>query len=499
MPSPAEDLRALLSLINTSAEEAISIYEAAGSVPTLDTIEAFKVPEGNISLKRTLRTLEAACNQLTSTLMPPDLSVYTRCTAAMDAVCTQIVINKKIPDILLNHSKGLHISDIASETQLEEGKLLRIMRFLAAKHCFREVEPATFTNNPLSLSLLSDTPLWAILAVRLNHFDPIAIGNFFEALTSPEYSHSYSPSKAPFSLGIKDRMPDGTAFEWLQKNPEMSALFNRSMMAWFSMTDVDIVDREFPWKDLPEGTTVCDIGCGNGFVPLRISKAHPHLRFTMQDREYVLEDTKALWEKEHPSPQTHANFVPIDFFKSPPVMAQDIYYVGSYGTIRQVIHDWPRDECIAILKNIRMAMKEGSRLLLHKGKANGHGAANGVNGKTVNGVSGKALNGVKGDDKRRSRWWTLGTKDRATFKKSQGHTHLLETLEANIDRAPYPLLPNYGYGAARSGFLDLEMLVLFNASERTLEQFKDLGEQAGLRFVKVWHLAETGLIEFARD
>lgn len=84
-------------------------------------------------------------------------------------------------------------------------------------------------------------------------------------------------------------------------------------MAWFSMTDVDIVDRgecgsypqfsllcvmipasEFPWKDLPEGTTVCDIGCGNGFVPLRISKAHPHLRFTMQDREYVLEDTKAV-------------------------------------------------------------------------------------------------------------------------------------------------------------------------------------------------------------
>lgn len=80
------------------------------------------------------------------------------------------------------------------------------------------VEPATFTNNPLSLSLLSDTPLWAILAVRLNHFDPIAIGSFYDALTNPEYSHSYSPRKAPFSLGIKDKMPDGTAFEWLQKN-----------------------------------------------------------------------------------------------------------------------------------------------------------------------------------------------------------------------------------------------------------------------------------------
>lgn len=42
-------------------------------------------------------------------------------------------------------------------------------------------------------------------------------------------------------------------------------------------------------------------------------------------------------------------------------------------------------------------------------------------------------------------------------------------------QAPYPLLPNYGFGAARSGFLDLYLLALFNASERNLDQFKDLG------------------------
>lgn len=77
MPSPVEELRALLLLINSSAEEAISIYESTGSIPTLDTAEPIKAPEASASLKRSLRTLEAACNQLTSTLMPPDISMYT--------------------------------------------------------------------------------------------------------------------------------------------------------------------------------------------------------------------------------------------------------------------------------------------------------------------------------------------------------------------------------------------------------------------------------------
>lgn len=45
----------------------------------------------------------------------------------------------------------------------------------------------------------------------------------------------------------------------------------------------------------------------------------------------------------------------------------------------------------------------------------------------------------------------------------------------HVLQAPYPLLPNYGFGATRSGFLDLLMLTLFNASERNLDQFKELG------------------------
>lgn len=79
-----------------------------------------------------------------------------------------------------------------------------------------------FANNPLSMSILSDTPLWAILAVRLNQCDPLSMGKFYEALTTPEYSHSYDPKRTTFSLAIQDTIPDGTFFEWLKEHVSLS-------------------------------------------------------------------------------------------------------------------------------------------------------------------------------------------------------------------------------------------------------------------------------------
>ena len=44
--------------------------------------------------------------------------------------------------------------------------------------------------------------------------------------------------------------------------------------------------------------------------------------------------------------------------------------------------------------------------------------------------------------------------------------------------------------------MDLTMMLVVNAKERTLSQFKRLGEGAGLKFEKVWENGESDLIEF---
>jgi hypothetical protein len=41
--------------------------------------------------------------------------------------------------------------------------------------------------------------------------------------------------------------------------------------------------------------------------------------------------------------------------------------------------------------------------------------------------------------------------------------------------APKPLLPTYGMGNATKYLLDITMMVIANAKERTLDEFKQLG------------------------
>ena len=67
---------------------------------------------------------------------------------------------------------------------------------------------------------------------------------------------------------------------------------------------------------------------------------------------------------------------------------------------------------------------------------------------------------------------------------------------STFDRAPEPLLPNYGVGGIEPYNLDLNMMVVLNSKERTLREFIKLGEEAGLQFVRFWPLSDRGLVEY---
>ena len=49
---------------------------------------------------------------------------------------------------------------------------------------------------------------------------------------------------------------------------------------------------DFRWAEMPQGTTLCDVGSGVGVLPLAIAKAHPHLSITLQDLPEPLEQGK---------------------------------------------------------------------------------------------------------------------------------------------------------------------------------------------------------------
>ena len=67
-------LEALLTLINTTARDAIALYEQHGDdVPSIDQMEPHPLDDAvdSTALKKYILTLEGACAQLCTTLAPP--------------------------------------------------------------------------------------------------------------------------------------------------------------------------------------------------------------------------------------------------------------------------------------------------------------------------------------------------------------------------------------------------------------------------------------------
>jgi len=200
--------------------------------------------------------------------------------------------------------------------------------------------------------------------------------------------------------------------------------------------------NNFPWKNMAPGSTFCDIGSGVGGICLEIAAAQPHLKLILQDQPHVLDKARDLWSHELPNAldEQRVDFVPIDFFKEGPVKNQDIYYM------RQIVHDWPDNLVKGILQHIKESMKSTSRLLIH---------------------------------------------DYILPVLYQRDSQDLDDIIA-----PEPLLPSFGAGNIRPYYQDITMMMMFNAKERSLDEFKVLGTEAGLEFVKVWEFAECDMIEF---
>lgn len=57
-----------------------------------------------------------------------------------EPACMLVVTNAKIADMLIDKPEGLPVKELAAQSGLDTGKLGRVLRMLATKHCFKEGE-----------------------------------------------------------------------------------------------------------------------------------------------------------------------------------------------------------------------------------------------------------------------------------------------------------------------------------------------------------------------
>ncbi|KAH8833459.1 S-adenosyl-L-methionine-dependent methyltransferase [Flagelloscypha sp. PMI_526] len=447
MADPKTQIRQLLALINKSAEEAILEYEKTSTgVPAPGQPHAHELDSAPdaVELKSALRVLEGACESLCTTLAQPMHTLMNR-SMPFEAQCIRIAINYKIADALRTHPQGRHIDNLAKDTGLNAGKLVHVMRLLATRGCFNEVALDTFTNNRVSLNLVSTNPVADILGL-FSEECTLAVNSLYDVLKDPEYGPDITPLKSSFMYSVKGEMSEGSFFDWLNNHTTRRERFGRAMIGWSTLTGSMAVVKHFPWNKYK---TFCDVGSGLGHLSLALVRAHPHLDITLQDLPGPLQAAKGLWNKEFSSGVTSGKvkFVELDFMKQAPVANQDIYYLLIHVQLKHIIHSWPDQVAVGIMKKLASVLPPNGRVLIHEF------------------VTQSAAESAYAND-------------------------------AGLERAPLPLLPNYGSGQVRTYSQDVTMMSIFNALERNIDDFAKLGKESGLELVKAWDYAETVVIEY---
>ncbi|KAG1828530.1 O-methyltransferase-domain-containing protein [Suillus variegatus] len=419
-------LEALLTLINTSARDAIALYEQYGDVPAIDQMEPHPLDNAvdQTALKSAIRTLEGACAQICATLAPPSHTAI-NLVQVYDHACVRVVARERVSDILLKYPKGLHVNELAKKINTPP------------------VEMDVFANNRLSLILLDEHPVKYMI---LLHVESTAKGAtvFYETLKDPRIAYSYEQTAAPVMYAINKDGTEGTAFDLIARDDNQRKCYNTAMRGLNRIMGSLAVLTHFPFEKY---STVVDVGGGIGAFSLPLAKMHKNVKITIHDLPEPLAQARDIWVRECPEAlaENRVEFDDLNFFEQVPVKGKDIYY------LRNIIHNWDDHESTIILSNIRKALGPNSRVLIH---------------------------------------------DYVLCQLSRKQA-VIEASEFGVVSAPEPLLANFGVGNMRSYQQDMTMLFVYNAKERTLQDFLALATAARLKLEKVWDLAESCVLEYS--
>jgi predicted O-methyltransferase YrrM len=214
-----------------------------------------------------------------------------------------------------------------------------VLRGLASVGVFAEDSQGRFVSTPVTETLSRDAPgslrAFAMAELGQEHFK--AWGNLLHSVRTGEIAF--------------DNHFGQPVWEYYAQNPEDAEVFNDAMTGMTEMVNAAVV----PAYDFSGFGKIVDIGGGHGALLAAILKANPAARGVLFDLPHVAEGAAARFAAEGVSDRCEV--VSGDFFKAVTPGA-DAY------VMKFILHDWDDEKSVAIMKNIRRAMKDGGRVIV---------------------------------------------------------------------------------------------------------------------------------------
>ena len=262
----------------------------------------------------------------------PHETVWSITNAGVPASCLHLVAELGVADRLDGPAE---VADLAERCSAEPAALDRVLRLLVSHGVFTR-QGTVYAHNDASALLRSDHPASMRAFARMMGL-PV-IGRTFAALHR---------SVADGSPAIESVSPGGL-WAHLRSHPDEAAIFNSAMQAK-AQADIGAVVSAYDFQPF---TTVADVAGGLGHLLRAILDAATDARGILFEVPGVVDSL--------PDPGPRLSYHRGDFF------ADRLPRADCY-VLMEVIHDWPDEAAIAILRGIRGAASPGATVLIVEG------------------------------------------------------------------------------------------------------------------------------------
>jgi hypothetical protein len=267
---------------------------------------------------------------------PAHVGVMQLLSASYIAGAVSCLAQMGIPDLVEAGPKSA--KELASQIGADPEALHRLMRATASVGVLSEGPDGKFSETPMSAVLRSNGRP-SLRAV---------------AMMGGREWHGRGWSRLEYCVRTgkqaMEQIYGAPIFEYFKQHPDEGQIFNDAMTS-ISAGDSPAVVDAYSFEGIH---SIVDVGGGHGLLLATIMARNPQMKGTLYDEPHVIEGAKNGPLKPVMERCTIAFG---DMFSSVPAGA-DAYIM------KHIIHDWPDELCVKILKSCRKGVNPGGKLLV---------------------------------------------------------------------------------------------------------------------------------------
>lgn len=267
---------------------------------------------------------------------PAHVGVMQLLSASYIAGAVSCLAQMGIPDLVEAGPKSA--KELASQIGADPEALHRLMRATASVGVLSEGPDGKFSETPMSAVLRSNGKP-SLRAV---------------AMMGGREWHGRGWSRLEYCVRTGkqalEQIYGAPIFEYFKQHPDEGQIFNDAMTS-ISAGDSPAVVDAYSFEGIH---SIVDVGGGHGLLLATIMARNPQMKGTLYDEPHVIEGAKNGPLKPVMERCTLALG---DMFSSVPAGA-DAYIM------KHIIHDWPDELCVKILKSCRKGVNPGGKLLV---------------------------------------------------------------------------------------------------------------------------------------